>query len=1255
MSASPNQSTQGAAGPSGQTAAKVIEMFTEDLCLPVCDDGAAIDKAVKDQLGRRMREKNHPTPSVSAKAQQWFRNVDALQNRRPELVKIVYEAWTDLVDFAMESAFKAGATSLDQSQLDRMLGTAKNQFKTDDALASCFIQDYMVDRNLTVGGPLVKLAPVQDFAATSGLGKIELTWKMPMHCRSVRIERQQTAGARGRPASGGPRELLEDSRTSYDDTDVEAGAAYTYTATPIYENDQPGPKVSRSGAICLGEVANVKATLREGAIRLSWDLPGDNVSTLIFKRAGAAPAVQCGAHGPRVTDEATRQFSPESSHATTWQDSEYREGMTYHYLIVADFGLDRYSRGVACQVKVPKPPSAVPELTATYKQSGDDNVIDLRWRAVRFDVQVRYAVVRREGDVPPGSPSEGEIVRTTAQTSHLDQDVEPGKRYSYAVFALAGNVYSRSGAAAPRIDVLPDVTSLGTAPGDGIVELSWKTPRSARATVYRSVNPPRGQSGETLVPLTGPDRAKDTGLRNGRTYHYLVRCEYPSIGQEARTSAGVRVVTSPQRLPDPVAEFKAEPQGTEVVCTWRPPDHGQATVVRTVDHPEFRLGHRLSARQVDQQGQHIAETEPGKALDSHPNVREPWYSIYTLAGAHAVFGGCQQVVVAPDVTELRVTGKPDGTTLRWRWPSGCTSVVVARREGGWPDGPADPKAERVPCSRVDYANAGEKHVDSVRRQGHYYYIVYARPSGTRERVFSPGTGPGCRAEVLWAPRMTLRYSIEEAGSSGRGDAMLLTFSIEDAFKGFAGFALRADQGWVPGPTDGVKLVSWTPKQARADVDEARVWVPLAKIRQKRWDRFFCKAHPLDPAQAPAVLIVHPDTCRPFTSKGKRAWQAERGRRGVLKRKPPRTYTCPNPQCLHEFPVEEMLFGSFEGKGEPQTGRHGLLSRIRGLPPQPPMDSSGKRLTRKLCPNPMCRQDLPWTAGTQESLLIGLVGAKSSGKTHYITSLIRRLQTQVGDDLSMSCTHCTDDTRRRYNNEFYKPLFQDKTVFPQTVGTPPPLIYDLTFDGSLWNSGELRSVALVLYDTAGENFNDPQNVRTTVQHLRIASGVIFIIDPLQVQAIRDAVPESVPKPQLNVEGDPSQVLTNVLAELENGKVVGQNQRLTTPVAVVLTKCDVLRDAGLIDPNRLWTTDKRHIGAFDDQAQEDMNGMMGELVHRWCSPAYHIIMTRFSRHAFFGVSATGCAPDRKNCYKYVSPWRVEDPLLWLLAEQRVIPVK
>jgi hypothetical protein len=172
------------------------------------------------------------------------------------------------------------------------------------------------------------------------------------------------------------------------------------------------------------------------------------------------------------------------------------------------------------------------------------------------------------------------------------------------------------------------------------------------------------------------------------------------------------------------------------------------------------------------------------------------------------------------------------------------------------------------------------------------------------------------------------------------------------------------------------------------------------------------------------------------------------------------------------------------------------------------------------------------------------------------------------------------------------------------------------------------------------------------YLRVASGIIFLVNPLGVPEVRQALPSTVRDRGDDQREDPRAIISRVLPVLES--LVVRGGRLSTPIAVVLTKCDVLRDAGLIDSNRLWSTGKRHVGYFDRAMHDDMSGMWGEYILHWDAALYHLIKARFSRHAFFGVSAAGCAP-HNGIYPFISPWRVEDPLLWLLAELGVIPTR
>ena len=67
-----------------------------------------------------------------------------------------------------------------------------------------------------------------------------------------------------------------------------------------------------------------------------------------------------------------------------------------------------------------------------------------------------------------------------------------------------------------------------------------------------------------------------------------------------------------------------------------------------------------------------------------------------------------------------------------------------------------------------------------------------------------------------------------------------------------------------------------------------------------------------------------------------------------------------------------------------------------------------------------------------------------GETHFVGSLVNRLFGQAGDDLGIGPLGVTDDTNRRYEREFKRPLIENHNELPMTVGTPPPLIYELQY-------------------------------------------------------------------------------------------------------------------------------------------------------------------------------------------------------------------
>jgi hypothetical protein len=313
---------------------------------------------------------------------------------------------------------------------------------------------------------------------------------------------------------------------------------------------------------------------------------------------------------------------------------------------------------------------------------------------------------------------------------------------------------------------------------------------------------------------------------------------------------------------------------------------------------------------------------------------------------------------------------------------------------------------------------------------------------------------------------------------------------------------------------------------------------------------------------------------------------------------------------------------------------------------PPRTDTGHIASEKICPK--CNSKLPRTAGEQTDLIIGLVGAVAAGKSHYIATLVRRLGEDLYGPFGAALSGLTDETTHRYRVEFQEPLYEMGQEVRKTGSNPPPLLYELSFEGK-----HVRRVTLSLYDADGSDFNAMDSVVDYASYLRLAAGVLLLIDPLQIPIVRQLVAGKAKLPKLDSRVDPAVIIGNLIGFLANNQLLNNHGKFDTPVAVVLTKCDALLDAGLIKPHTTWANfDRRHQDYYDLAMHEGMSGMFEELVQTWSPGAYSQIKVNFSRHAFFGVSATGCSSDEKLHFPLIAPRRVEDPLLWLLQEMRVI---
>ncbi|HET8797000.1 MAG TPA: hypothetical protein VFO89_04900, partial [Thermoanaerobaculia bacterium] len=250
-----------------------------------------------------------------------------------------------------------------------------------------------------------------------------------------------------------------------------------------------------------------------------------------------------------------------------------------------------------------------------------------------------------------------------------------------------------------------------------------------------------------------------------------------------------------------------------------------------------------------------------------------------------------------------------------------------------------------------------------------------------------------------------------------------------------------------------------------------------------------------------------------------------------------------------------------------------------------------------------------------------------------------------------------DTIKRYREVFYDPVFKQQRIIEGTKSAlvdqsvQRPLVYSLTTMGkNLLGRKTIRdAVVLVFFDTAGEDLNDQDVLSTVNKYIYRSDGILLLVDPLQLPQVRDRLAKTTPLPNMNTET--ADILTRTTRLVQRGLDLKEIDTISIPLAVAFSKFDAVRP--LVDDQFQLNASSHHDKAFDVQDFQAVNGEMMALLDDWGGAGLvHQVRSRYPSHGFFGLSALGCNPHATRQIPRVAPQRVEDPFLWLLAENKLI---
>lgn len=306
------------------------------------------------------------------------------------------------------------------------------------------------------------------------------------------------------------------------------------------------------------------------------------------------------------------------------------------------------------------------------------------------------------------------------------------------------------------------------------------------------------------------------------------------------------------------------------------------------------------------------------------------------------------------------------------------------------------------------------------------------------------------------------------------------------------------------------------------------------------------------------------------------------------------------------------------------------------------------LARKSIYCNLVNKEIPSDFLRTDGFSIALVGAKASGKSNYIGVLVEEIKRKMTGSFNCSINiTCSEESNTYYNSHYYRPLYINKLVVDATSQDDiPPLIFPIRF----MNRISKQVATLTFYDTAGENLDSPDKMVVNNKYIPNANGIILLLDPLQIPAVREKLKGKITLPAQNT--DISEILSRIVQNIRDVRNI--KGKIKIPIALAFTKLDTLESFNIIKEDSSLRNESEHLkkGVFSMEDFENVNLEIKDILENYYNSELEQLLKNFSNYAFFALSSLGASPIGTKLSKEITPKRVLDPLLWILAENKYI---
>ncbi|SDC89461.1 TRAFAC clade GTPase domain-containing protein [Actinokineospora iranica] len=310
--------------------------------------------------------------------------------------------------------------------------------------------------------------------------------------------------------------------------------------------------------------------------------------------------------------------------------------------------------------------------------------------------------------------------------------------------------------------------------------------------------------------------------------------------------------------------------------------------------------------------------------------------------------------------------------------------------------------------------------------------------------------------------------------------------------------------------------------------------------------------------------------------------------------------------------------------------------------------------------PVCHTPLPANFADSRSPLIGIVGGKNAGKTVYTTVLAHELRHKIRRRFSADIWFAGDQqggdgSVSDWLAKYEAALFEDSKLFESTMsaadGIKVPLVLQWRQERRSLGRKVLNTTTLSFYDAAGEDMTSQEFVNAQA-YLAAADGLIVLLDPFQLAGARDRI--AVPDAGRRDAEQPVNVLHRVTDLLRTTHGVRGRAKIDVPLAVVFSKIDAFYPMlGDDHPLLRQSPQGPH---YDEAIGRDTDDHLRALLDDLGADDIDAhLRAHYKRFRYFAVSSLGAEPDydRKLIGAGgVRPFRVDEPLLWLLSLFKII---